>query len=74
MSVLPKKNSDTLDTQKQMDKSQTVGIAENSWTEDFIKQTAEQFEKNLQNLLQSGEIIKCEKIINTLLQELITRW
>ncbi|XP_018404509.1 PREDICTED: peroxisomal biogenesis factor 19 isoform X2 [Cyphomyrmex costatus] len=40
----------TSDSQKQTDKQETC---EDKWTEDFLKQTADQFEKNLQNLLQN---------------------
>ncbi|XP_018305852.1 LOW QUALITY PROTEIN: peroxisomal biogenesis factor 19 [Mycetomoellerius zeteki] len=40
----------TVDSQKQTDKHET---SEDKWTEDFLKQTADQFEKNLQNLLQN---------------------
>ncbi|XP_071576564.1 peroxisomal biogenesis factor 19 [Temnothorax nylanderi] len=42
----------TADLQKQTDKDE---IFEDKWTEDFLKQTANQFEKNLQNLLQNGD-------------------
>ncbi|XP_024893636.1 peroxisomal biogenesis factor 19 [Temnothorax curvispinosus] len=42
----------TADLQKQTDKHE---IFEDKWTEDFLKQTANQFEKNLQNLLQNGD-------------------
>ncbi|XP_018344192.1 PREDICTED: peroxisomal biogenesis factor 19 isoform X2 [Trachymyrmex septentrionalis] len=43
-------NINTVDSQKQTDKHK---ISEDKWTEDFLKQTADQFEKNLQNLLQN---------------------
>ncbi|XP_077279064.1 peroxisomal biogenesis factor 19 [Temnothorax americanus] len=48
------KGSDTgtADLQKQTDKHE---IFEDKWTEDFLKQTANQFETNLQNLLQNGD-------------------
>ncbi|KAG5323488.1 PEX19 factor, partial [Pseudoatta argentina] len=42
----------TADSQKQADKHET---SEEKWTEDFLKQTADQFEKNLQNLLQNED-------------------
>lgn len=48
-------DTDTVDSQKQTDKHE---ISEDRWTEDFLKQTADQFEKNLQTLLQNGEIVK----------------
>lgn len=44
-----------MDSQKQTDKPEK---SEDKWTEDFLKQTADQFEKNFQKLLQDGEIIK----------------
>ncbi|XP_029167246.1 peroxisomal biogenesis factor 19-like [Nylanderia fulva] len=47
----------TSDSQKQSDKCETSETSEtfaDKWTEDFLKQTADQFEKNLQNLLQNG--------------------
>ncbi|RLU17941.1 hypothetical protein DMN91_010181 [Ooceraea biroi] len=44
--------------QKQADEHVTFPTSEDNWTEDFLKQTADQFEKNLQNLLQNGELIK----------------
>ncbi|KAL6260815.1 hypothetical protein P5V15_008341 [Pogonomyrmex californicus] len=46
------KNISTLDSQKQTDECET---SEDKWTEDFLKQTANQFGKNLQNLLQNGD-------------------
>jgi len=48
------KDNDTsaLDSQKQTDKHET---SEDKWTEDFLKQTTNQFEKNLQNVLQNGD-------------------
>jgi hypothetical protein len=48
------------DSQERPDESAptTFQTSEDNWTEDFLKQTAEQFEKNLQNLLQNGELIK----------------
>ncbi|XP_018376496.1 PREDICTED: uncharacterized protein LOC108769795, partial [Trachymyrmex cornetzi] len=42
----------TVDSQKQTNKHET---SEDKWTEDFLKQTADQFEKNLQNLLQNED-------------------
>lgn len=42
----------TANSQKQTDKHET---SEEKWTEDFLKQTADQFEKNLQNLLQNED-------------------
>lgn len=44
-----------MNSQEQTDKHK---VSEDKWTEDFLKQTADQFEKNLQNLLQNGEIVK----------------
>jgi len=44
-------DTDTVDSQNQTDKQ----ISEDRWTEDFLKQTADQFEKNLQTLLQNGD-------------------
>lgn len=44
-----------MDLQKQIDKHE---MSEDKWTEDFLKQTADQFEKNLQNLLQNGKLLK----------------
>ncbi|KAH0944480.1 hypothetical protein HN011_008420 [Eciton burchellii] len=45
------------DSQERPDESAptTFQTSEDNWTEDFLKQTAEQFEKNLQNLLQNGD-------------------
>jgi len=43
-----------MDLQKQ-DKPE---MSEDKWTEDFLKQTADQFEKNLQNLLQNGKLLR----------------
>lgn len=45
----------TLDLQNQIGKCETSETCAEKWTEDFLKQTADQFEKNLQNLLQNGE-------------------
>ncbi|GAB1862182.1 Peroxin-19 [Camponotus japonicus] len=46
----------TSDLQKQIDKQSETSETEfaEKWTEDFLKQTADQFEKNLQTLLQNG--------------------
>lgn len=44
-----------MDSQKQTDKHE---MSEDKWTEDFLKQSVDQFEKNLQKLLQNGETIK----------------
>lgn len=49
-----KNDTVTVDLQKQ-DKPE---MSEDKWTEDFLKQTADQFEKNLQNLLQNGKLLK----------------
>jgi len=50
----------TSDLQKQIDKQSETSETEfaEKWTEDFLKQTADQFEKNLQTLLQNGEFNK----------------
>ncbi|KAL6420988.1 hypothetical protein ACFW04_014034 [Cataglyphis niger] len=48
-------DSNTLDLQNQPDKCDTSEACVEKWTEDFLKQTADQFEKNLQNLLQNGD-------------------
>ncbi|XP_036148003.1 peroxisomal biogenesis factor 19 isoform X6 [Monomorium pharaonis] len=45
-------DTDTVNLPKQTDKYETC---EDKWTEDFLKQTADQFERNLQNLLQNGD-------------------
>ncbi|XP_070153802.1 peroxisomal biogenesis factor 19 [Polyergus mexicanus] len=45
----------TLDLQNQIGKCETSETCAEKWTEDFLKQTADQFEKNLQNLLQNGD-------------------
>jgi len=55
LSNVEKSNDINTDSQKQTDKHE---MSEERWTKDFLKQTADQFEKNLQNLLQNGEIIK----------------
>lgn len=57
--------TNTLDSQKQSDKCETSSetFAEN-WSEDFLIQTADQFERNLQNLqnlLQNGKLNKIYK-------------
>lgn len=44
-----------MDSQEQTDKHE---ISEDQWTEDFLKQSVDQFEKNLQKLLHNGETIK----------------
>ncbi|XP_050452899.1 peroxisomal biogenesis factor 19 isoform X2 [Cataglyphis hispanica] len=46
-------DSNTLDLQNQPGKCDTSETCVEKWTEDFLKQTADQFEKNLQNLLQN---------------------
>ncbi|XP_072758567.1 peroxisomal biogenesis factor 19 isoform X2 [Anoplolepis gracilipes] len=43
----------TSDLQKETGKCETSEKCAEKWTEDFFKQTADQFEKNLQNLLQN---------------------
>lgn len=47
----------TLDLHKETDNIETSKVFGEKWTEDFLKQTADQFEKNLQNLLQNGELL-----------------
>lgn len=47
-------DTDTVE-QEQTDKQE---MSEDKWTEDFLKQSVDQFEKNLQKLLQNGEAIK----------------
>lgn len=37
-------------------------ISEDTWTTDFIKQAAEQFEENLQNFIQNGTFYNLKKI------------
>ncbi|XP_011706099.1 PREDICTED: peroxisomal biogenesis factor 19 isoform X2 [Wasmannia auropunctata] len=49
-SVEESNNVNTEDSQRQTDKHETFEV---KWTEDFLQQTADQFEKNLQNLLQN---------------------
>lgn len=46
----------TSDLHKQIDKQSETSETKfaETWTEDFLKQTADQFEKNLQTLLQNG--------------------
>lgn len=56
-----------LDSQKETDKSETSETAEKEWTEEFIKQTIDEMDKNLQNVLQNGELTKYEKNIDMLL-------
>ncbi|XP_012219504.1 peroxisomal biogenesis factor 19 isoform X2 [Linepithema humile] len=45
----------TMDLHKETDNIETSKVFGEQWTEDFLKQTADQFEKNLQNLLQNGD-------------------
>lgn len=67
-------DSNTLDLQNQPGKCDTSETCVEKWTEDFLKQTADQFEKNLQNLLQNGEFNKIYKeYIHILLLEYIIR-
>lgn len=52
------KNNVTRDSTLNLDKerdNETSKVFGEKWTEDFLKQTADQFEKNLQNLLQNGD-------------------
>lgn len=66
----------TSDSQKQTDKREIPEKTEKDWTEDFFRQTIDQMDKNLQNFaetLKNGEIIKCEKDTDVLLQESIIR-
>lgn len=58
-----KNTESTSDLQKQSDKHETdkhetTETPEDNWTEDFLKQTASQFEKDFETLLQNGELIK----------------
>ncbi|XP_012058938.1 PREDICTED: peroxisomal biogenesis factor 19 [Atta cephalotes] len=52
LSNVEKSNDINTDSQKQTDKHE---MSEERWTKDFLKQTADQFEKNLQNLLQNED-------------------
>jgi len=67
--------ANTPDSQERPDESgpTTFQTSEDNWTEDFLKQTAEQFEKNLQNLLQNGELTKRAVDVNLLLRTFIVR-
>lgn len=47
----------------QHETSEETAGAEDQWTQDFIKQAADQFEKNLQNLMQNGDDIKASCFI-----------
>lgn len=42
-------------------------ISENTWTTDFIKQAAEQFEENLQNFIQNGKFYNLKKDVRVIL-------
>lgn len=53
--------TNTLDLQKQIGKCERSETFAEKWTEDFLKQTADQFEKSLQNLLQNGEFNQIHK-------------
>lgn len=71
-----KNTESTSDSQKQSDKHETDNhetseTSEDNWTEDFLKQTASQFEKDLETLLQNGELIKSVKNVRILLQDFI---
>lgn len=61
-------------SEKQTEKNDTSDTVEKEWTEEFIKQTIDEMDKNLQNVLQNGELMKFKKRMYTLLQGFIIRW
>ncbi|XP_043475664.1 peroxisomal biogenesis factor 19 [Leptopilina heterotoma] len=49
-----KKDETTVTTASSIPKENEEPVDEESWSQDFIKQAADQFERNLQNLIQNG--------------------
>lgn len=44
-------------------------ISEDTWTTDFIKQAAEQFEENLQNFIQNGKFYNIKKDVKVICKD-----
>ncbi|XP_046475816.1 peroxisomal biogenesis factor 19 [Neodiprion pinetum] len=51
----PKTDATAVASSAQLEQPDAAAGAEDQWTQDFIKQAADQFEKNLQNLIQNGD-------------------